>query len=330
MPRGTVLNSSEKVSIMLLHKKNFSNRAIAKELGRSPKVINNYLSNPKLYNKKKSRGRKTIVNTRLKRLIIRKASCENLSCRQISMELKNKISISTVNRVINKSKKLKYMKKKPSPLLTRQHKANRLNWAERYLRWQHDWRIVIWSDEKKFNLDGPDGLQYYWHDLRKEKLVSIKRASGGGSVFVWAAFGYYSKSELCFFEKLNAATYKEILQKYLLSMNRIELGYDWYFQQDNAPVHLAKNILSWFEKKKIQLLGWPPLSPDLNPMENVWGILARRVYNNGKQYYNKEELKKSILYEWNKLKMNELKKIIDTMPSRVFDVLCKGGGKIQY
>jgi len=43
---------------------------------------------------------------------------------------------------------------------------------------------VIFSDEKKFNLDGPDGCDSYWHDLRKEHLVKPRRNFGGGSVMV--------------------------------------------------------------------------------------------------------------------------------------------------
>ena len=33
-------------------------------------------------------------------------------------------------------------------------------------------------------------------------------------------------------------------------------------------------------------------SPDINIMENLWGILVREVYKNGKQFSNVEDLKK--------------------------------------
>ncbi|GBM33808.1 Transposable element Tc3 transposase [Araneus ventricosus] len=50
------------------------------------------------------------------------------------------------------------------------------------------WDDVIFSDEKKFNLDGPDGFRYFWYDLRKEKEIFSKHTFGGGSVIVWGGF----------------------------------------------------------------------------------------------------------------------------------------------
>ena len=35
---------------------------------------------------------------------------------------------------------------------------------------------------------------------------------------------------------------------------------------------------------------WPPNTPDLTPMENMWSIVKRHVYANGKQYSSKNEL----------------------------------------
>ena len=48
---------------------------------------------------------------------------------------------------------------------------------------------------KKFNLDGPDGFQYYFHDIRKETMSAIRRQMGGGSVMVWADIGYFGMSD---------------------------------------------------------------------------------------------------------------------------------------
>jgi hypothetical protein len=46
-----------------------------------------------------------------------------------------------------------------------------------------------WSSfqTKKFNFDGPDGLNYYWHDLRKAKVRFNKRQGGGGGIMLWGA-----------------------------------------------------------------------------------------------------------------------------------------------
>ena len=62
------------------------------------------------------------------------------------------------------------------------------------------WNSIIFSDEKKFNLDGPDGYQYYWRDLSKEKEMYFTRHSGGGSVMVWGAMAACGLSELAILE----------------------------------------------------------------------------------------------------------------------------------
>lgn len=46
------------------------------------------------------------------------------------------------------------------------------------------WRGVIFLDEKKFNLDGPDGLSYYWRGVRHEKRIRVSRQMGAGSVMI--------------------------------------------------------------------------------------------------------------------------------------------------
>ena len=78
---------------------------------------------------------------------------------------------------------------------------------------------MVFSDEKKFNLDGPDCSQCYWHDLRKEKQLYSKRPFEGGSVMVCGAFTASGYADLVVMEgKQNKSSIYQYVLKNLFSI----------------------------------------------------------------------------------------------------------------
>ncbi|GBO38382.1 Transposable element Tc3 transposase [Araneus ventricosus] len=184
------------------------------------------------------------------------------------------------------------------------------------------WMAVLFSDEKKWNLDGPDGNIKYWHDLRKEPRSFFSRQSGGGSVMVWAAFGFNGQVGLAFIDgRQNSPKYIETLENHLMPFAENIGGRNWEYQHDNAPSHTSSATKNCLNSKNVTVLEWPPMSPDLNPIENVWGIMSRKVYENGGQFYSVNALKTSIESVWYNLEPEVLQTLIMSMEKRVYDVL---------
>ena len=74
---------------------------------------------------------------------------------------------------------------------------------------------------------------------------------------------------------------------------------EFCYQQDNAPIHVARSSLNYFKERNIPLFqNWPAKSPDMNIIENVWSILSRKVYDGGRQYDNIEDLVAAIETGW--------------------------------
>uniref|UniRef100_A0A8R1HUF4 Tc1-like transposase DDE domain-containing protein n=1 Tax=Caenorhabditis japonica TaxID=281687 RepID=A0A8R1HUF4_CAEJA len=102
------------------------------------------------------------------------------------------------------------------------------------------------------------------------------------------------------------------------------------FQQDNAAIHKSSSTMYWFSTKKIKVLALPAYSPDLNPIENVWGLLARAVYHHGKQFQTVGELNDAVADEWDKLQSSYLESLTQSMSNRLCQVMQKFGGPTSY
>ena len=180
---------------------------------------------------------------------------------------------------------------------------------------------MIFSDEKKFNLDGPDGWNYYWRDLRKDQRFFGKRNFGRGSYMVWGAMnGAGTVALLTISTRMDSPQYQQVLSNNLLPYLNSNGRQNVLFQQDNAPIHVSRSTKAWFAANNVTVMDWPPCSPDLNPIENVWGVLARRVYSNGRQYSNIAELKDVVMREWDGLPSFMFSKCVYSMNRRLFDV----------
>ena len=79
---------------------------------------------------------------------------------------------------------------------------------------------------------------------------------------------------------------------------------------------------------KDYIIKWPPYSPDLNPIENLWADLKKRVEQHNAKTV--EELKEAVEQEWRKTDAQLCQKLVASMPARIAKVLQYNGLPTGY
>lgn len=101
------------------------------------------------------------------------------------------------------------------------------------------------------------------------------------------------------------------------------------FQQDGAGWHRDHNVKMFFQKSNIVTVDWPPYSPDLNPLENIWGIMQDKLYKYNDKLKTSDDVWEKVQKIWKKDINQYIEGLYKSMPDRMFEVIERAGGRLD-
>lgn len=331
MGRGKHCSQEERELIKKLRNKGFTYKKISELLSCSQNKITNAL---KWTPEKENRGRrrKTTTNTdkSIKKFVKRNPFATST---EIKNELNLKIDTSTIRKRLLEDKMYARSPRK-TPLLKPKHLTDRLQFAREHISWSVEkWSTILWTDESKFNLFGPDiDKQYVRRPPNTEyspKYTTKTIKHGGGNIQVWGCFSWNGVGPLYWIKDvLTAKYYIEIMENIMLPYVEENMPPLWVFQQDNDPKHTSKVAKGWFDQNEISVMKWPAQSPDLNPIENLWFEVKRRI--NKRKIKNKQDLWKEVQQAWKSIPIETCRTLISSMPRRCQSVIKNNGYTTKY
>lgn len=272
-----------------------------------------------------------ILNEREKRQLVNISKKKPfLSAKQVlaESEFADRIKLSTAKEILRKGGQNGHIAAR-KPLHKKTHRTKRMNFCRNILQMTHEeLNEIVFTDETTIDLY-PKGKIHVRRPKNKRydsKYTQKSYRAPNCSISLWGYIKSNGQKGFHFYEgSINSLEYQEILTETIL--DELEDGH--ILQQDNARPHTSNSTREYFVENNISVLeGWPPQSPELNVIENLWSYLKMGVRKHNIR--NKTELKEVVAAEFEKIPAAYVQKLHGSFRKRIAQCLRKKGHALKY
>jgi hypothetical protein len=256
-----------------------------------------------------------------------------------------KMSNTTIKRLAHDNN-VQHWRAKKRPELSEKNAAERLLWCRCRAHWTIEcWGKYMWSDECSVERGKGKLIQWVFGPRAnkwKLEFVTTYKAGKDIRVMVWGAFWASGRSDLYIMDRdfesakhgYSARSYLEVLDDQVVKYYYKGL----IFMQDNASIHTAGIVQEWFDNYDIEITDWPPYSPDLNPIENIWfalKALALKMFldimdGSGSSEEDIQRIEECLQAAWSALPKSLFDSLIESMPRRMEPCIQAKGWHTKY